>query len=414
MLFGRLSRGLRAPARFAALVAAAVTCGGAVAGCAQDPNYGLGGAGGSIGAGGGGAVWTGGPVVPVGPAMTGLHVVGNRITNSDGATVLLHGVNRSGTEYQCAKAAGFFDGPATLASIWAMAQWTINAVRIPLNEACWLGINGVVAGFGGDNYKQAIVDYVGLLHQFHIVPVLDLHWVGPGTSPADRLQPMPDADHAPAFWADVAMTFAADDGVIFELFNEPFPDRNRDSEIAWTCWRDGCTANQAVPSGQAAVTYQAAGMQALVTAVRATGSKNLLLVGGLQYSNALSQWSAFAPIDPMANTAVAWHVYNFNLCANATCWDGVPAALAMTVPVVVTEFGDNSCSTGIVEPFLQWNDAHGVGYLAWTWNTWGLCVPPTPPAKQGGRPWALIGDFATGYPNSGYAQAYHDHLMALP
>ncbi len=354
-----------------------------------------------------------GPVIPVGPPMKGLHVVGNHIENSDGLTVRLHGANRSGSEYQCAHNAGIFDGPATLASIQVMASWKINAVRIPLNETCWLGINGLSADFSGDNYKQAIVAFVNLFHRYNIVPILDLHWAAPGTTVADRLQPMPDADHAAAFWTDVATTFAADDGVVFELFNEPFPDRNRDSAAGWLCWRDGCNANQSVPSGQPAKMYQAAGMQALVDAIRATGSKHLLLLGGLQYSNALSQWMAYAPVDAEANLGAAWHVYNFNGCGNAGCWDGVPATLAATVPIVMTEFGENSCTSTFIGSLLQWGEAHGVGYLAWTWNAWGTCVPPTPPATQGGRPWALIGDFATGTPNGGYGQGYHDHLAGL-
>lgn len=387
------------------IVFLALTCAGVAFGCAQDPNGG----------------YTpdipsdvpDGPVVPVGPPMKGLHVVGNHIENSDGLTVVLRGVNRSGSEYQCARNAGIFDGPATLASIRVMASWKINAVRIPLNESCWLGINGVAGNYAGEAYKREIVAFVNLFHQYNIVPILDLHWVGPGTSVADRLQPMPDADHAAAFWTDVATTFAADDGVVFELFNEPFPDRNRDSAAGWLCLRDGCMANQSVPSGQPAMTYQAIGMQALVDAVRATGSKHLLLVGGLQYSNALSQWLAHAPIDSGANLAVAWHVYNFNACNSAGCWDNVPATLAATVPIVMTEFGENSCGGAFIDSLLAWSDAHGIGYLAWTWNTWGACVPPTPPAAQGGRPWALIGDFTTGAPNSGYARAYRDHLVGL-
>lgn len=378
------------------------------AGCADAPDYGtmtppVGGMGGS-------APVDDSPVTPVGPPMMGLRVEGNHLVNGDGLTVTLRGANRSGTEYQCVHGSGIFDGPATLASITAMTTWKVNAIRIPLNEGCWLGINGVQARYSGDPYKQAIVAYVKLLHRFHIVPILDLHWVGPGTAPADRQQPMPDADHSPAFWADVATTFADDDGIIFDLFNEPFPDRNRDSVAGWQCWRDGCAANQAVPSGQAATTYQAAGMQSLIDAIRATSSKHVLLVAGLQYSNALSQWSAYAPMDPAANLIASWHVYNFNGCNKPECWDGAPATLAATVPVLMSELGENDCGGGFIEPLMQWGDAHGVGYLAWTWNTGGACTPPTPPATQGGRPWALIGDYASGTPNGGYAQAFHDHL----
>jgi hypothetical protein len=383
-------------------------------GCAQDPTYGSSlppGSDGTSGAGGDGLSGVpDAPVVPVGPVMQGLHVVGNHIENSDGLTVKLRGVNRAGSEYQCTSKAGIFDGPATLASIRVMAEWKINAVRIPLNETCWLGINGLGAAYSGDAYRKAIVAFVNLFHQYHIVPILDLHWAAPGTAVADRLQPMPDADHAAAFWTDVATTFIDDDGVIFELFNEPFPDHNHDSVAGWSCWRDGCTANLSVPSGQPATTYQAIGMQALVDAIRATGSRNLVLAGALQYSNTLSQWLTYAPVDPAANLGAAWHVYNFNACNNAGCWDSVIAGVAAAVPIVTTELGEASCGGTFIGSLLTWADAHGLGYLAWTWNAWGACVAPVPPATMGGRPWALIRDFASGTPNSGYALTYHDHL----
>ena len=66
-----------------------------------------------------------------------LHVAGNRLVNSRGRPVVLHGVNRSGTEFLCVQGHGIFDGPTDQASISAMKAWGINAVRIPLNEGCW-------------------------------------------------------------------------------------------------------------------------------------------------------------------------------------------------------------------------------------------------------------------------------------
>jgi hypothetical protein len=359
----------------------------------------------------------GDPVTPVGPEMLGLHVVGNHIENAAGSTVVLRGVNRSGTEYQCVHNVGIFDGLATVASVGAIASWKVNAVRIPLNEACWLAINGATARYSGEVYKQAIVGYVGILHRYHIVPILDLHWVGPGTSAADRQQPMPDADHAAAFWTDVATTFAGDDGVVYEPYNEPFPDSNRDSTAAWQCWRDGCMARQAVPTGAAAMMYQATGLQALVDAIRGTGATNLILLGGVQYSNALSQWLTYKPTDPMGNVAPALHAYNFNACT-AACWDSVLAGVVASVPLVATEFGENDCMGGSFElPLLSWLDAHGAGYLAWSWNAYGTCQPavaatPTTAAVRG-QPWSLVTDYANGIPNGGYAQTYHDHLQGL-
>src|SRR5438105_55651 len=75
--------------------------------------------------------------------ITGLHVSGNKILNSAGAPVHIVGVNRSGSEYACIQGWGFFDGPSDAASVAAIAGWHTNAVRLGLNEDCWLNINGV-------------------------------------------------------------------------------------------------------------------------------------------------------------------------------------------------------------------------------------------------------------------------------
>ncbi len=381
-------------------------------------------------------------IVPVGPPMTGLHAVGNRIKNADGLDVVLHGVNRSGTEYRCVQAGGIFDGPSDLASIAAMAAWKINAVRVPLNEACWLGINGVPAVFAGDNYKQAIIGYVQNLRAFNIVPILELHWVGPGTLAADRQRPMPDADHTPAFWRDVASTFKADDGIILEPYNEPFPGDpadltkpNRDTDGAWQCWRDGCQCQ-----GWGEAPYQAAGMQALVDAKRETGARNLILLGGVQYSNALSQWLTYKPSDPLDNLGAAWHVYSYNMCIDPTCWEAAPAAVAAEVPLVSTELGQRDCCGSFLilecqnQPatgLMPWLDARQLGYLGWSWNAFGQCSPWVSNLDQG-QPYSLIADYE-GTPNSGgcasapdqaavdangcvqqpLGQAFHDHLAKL-
>jgi endoglucanase len=385
-----------APARamLTALLGAAV----ALAGCAKDPDYSTKNEG------------TEPPPDPGPPDWPrGLHVVGNHIEDGAGNTIVLHGVNRSGTEYMCVQgAANIFDGPVSDETVQAIRTWpNINSVRIPLNESCWLGINGAGEDVSGEFYKTAIKNYVLRLHKYDLIPILELHWVGPGATLANRLQPMPDADHAPAFWADVAQTFLDDDGVILEPYNEPFPDRNRDSDAAWSCWRDGCMANQSVPQGATATTYQAAGMQAMVDAIRGTGSTHVILLGGVQYSNALTQWLAHKPTDPLGQLGAAWHLYNFNACISPACWDAAPAAVAAEVPVVATEIGQDDCMGGFITPLMQWLDAHGDGYLAWSWNAYGDCAP-----GRTGRTWSLITNYLTGSPNGGYAQAFYDHVAA--
>src|SRR6202000_3081270 len=100
--------------------------------------------------------------------------------------------------------------------------WTASAVRLPLNEDCWLDTN-LPGGdpYGGAAYQQEIKSYVADLNAHGLYAILDLHWTAPGSQPALEQQPMPDLDHSPTFWAQVAGTFKSDPGVVFDVFNEP-------------------------------------------------------------------------------------------------------------------------------------------------------------------------------------------------
>jgi endoglucanase len=98
--------------------------------------------------------------------------------------------------------------------VHAIAAWHTNIVRVPLNEDCWLGINGAAPAYSGANYQAAIVNYVNLLHANGLYAILDLHWSAPGAQQATGLQAMVDADHGLAFWSSMATTFKNDLAVL--------------------------------------------------------------------------------------------------------------------------------------------------------------------------------------------------------
>src|SRR5450432_1197032 len=88
-----------------------------------------------------------------------------------------HGVDRMGGEYSCLSSSNTFDGPADQASVSAMLSWKINIVRVPMNEDCWLGINGEPAsGLSASQYRQNIINYVNLLTGNGMHVILDLQW----------------------------------------------------------------------------------------------------------------------------------------------------------------------------------------------------------------------------------------------
>jgi endoglucanase len=321
-------------------------------------------------------------------------VQGNRLVSAIGQTVTLRGVNRMGTEYACVQGWGMSDGPRDAVSIRAMKAWAVNAVRLSLNEDCWLGINGVPPEYAGANYQRMIKDYVSVINLQGLYAILELHWNAPGTTLSTDQQPMPDLDHTPTFWSQVASAFKGNDAVILDLFNEPWPDDQRDSPAAWTCWRDGGTCP--------GVPFQTAGMQTLVDAVRATGATNVITLAGVSHSNALSGWLANKPADPLNNLAASWHVYNFNTCNTIGCFESTVAPVAAQVPVIASEIGMNTCDATFLNALMGWLDAHQMSYLAWTWNIWG------PDCSSFG----LIADYS-GTPTP-YGQIYKDHLAQLP
>jgi endoglucanase len=307
---------------------------------------------------------TGAPVpsptpVDVAEPRTGLRVDGPDIVDENGDVVRLRGVNRSGTEYACIQELGFHatDFPSDENTVQAIGSWGANAVRVPLNEHCWLDRNGAPAEYSGHHYQEEIDNWVSLLTDAGLYVILELHWTGAGSTQALGQQPMPNRDHSVDFWRRVAERFANHPQVIYDLFNEPYPDNNQDTAEAWRCLRDG---------GQCAgLDYDAAGMQELLDAIREAGADNLVLVGGVQHSNSLTQWLEYQPTDPVQNVAAKWHTYDFNWHVTAASWEETVRPVASLVPLIATEVGG---PPDYVDEVVSWLEGINASYLFWSWN----------------------------------------------
>jgi endoglucanase len=302
-----------------------------------------------------------------------VRVSGNELVSASGRRVVLRGVDRSGTEYECVQGHGIFDGPSDKASISVMRSRGINAVRVPLNEACWNGQSYVNPAYAGVRYRAAIQAYVRLLNASGMVAILDLHWTDGAytgnssacsSAEATCQKPMPDAAQAVPFWTSVAGAFKGNDAVIFDLFNEPYPEQadGGNQTQGWQCWLHG-------GSDCAGIGYRVAGMQTLVNAVRSTGAGNVIMLGGLAWANDLTGWLSHEPADPDHNLAASWHSYNFNACSSKSCWTAQIAPVIAKVPVIAGEIGENDCADTYIDPLTRWLNANSTSYLAWTWNT---------------------------------------------
>jgi uncharacterized protein (TIGR03437 family) len=369
------------------------------------------------------------------PGTMSISISGNRFIDASGNIVQLRGVNLSGMEFTAIQGwdpsdptGGNFGQPNN--PNWsAIANWKANVVRIPLNEASWLGLtctdtDGLVHNADpGSNYQAVVTRMIQQANVAGMYVILDLHWAAPGTSCPMLQTQMADADHSLDFWTSVAQNYKTNPAVMFELFNEPFMNVDfKGDQWSYIMFGTGGSfsgypASSTKGNQQNIIaSWNIASYQAMITAVRSTGATNPVLIGGLSYTADLSGWLAHAPIDPLNQLAATWHPYptygaTFGTQAYSQpgfapeIFNEVLGIFAAGIPVIATETGDQD-STGtvgapLVTTITQFADQNGMSLLGWTWDVW------TQPS------FVLIKD-ANGTPTDGYGQFFKAWMVNHP
>lgn len=338
-------------------------------------------------------------------------VSGNQILDTrTGQVWVPHGVNWPSFEYACQQGWGYNQGGATDAAANAMVTWGINAVRLPLNEQCWLGTDSNPhGGLTVAGYRAAIRAWVDILNAHGIVVILDLHWSAPPGQQANGQRAM-TGTRSVLFWHSVAATYRNVPAVIFDAFNEPY-SRSGGFQLSWNCWKNGgCQApienDEAGSVGGS--TFTVVGMQSLVTTIRKAGAKQPIMLAGRDYANDLTGWLANKPTDSQANLIASWHNYPGQRCQSLDCWNSEIAPVAAVVPIITSEFGQTDPAVDTMTPFMNWADTHKMGYLPWAW--WVVDASESPSAAL----YALITDSATFAPKVPEGTTYFTHLQSLP
>jgi endoglucanase len=378
-----------------------------------------------------------------------ISVSGNNLVDAQGNTVQLRGVNVSGLEsvavFGWSPSNPWGGSTGTPTPDWdTIKSWGSNVVRLPLNEASWLGLTCVdVGGIGqtvtngvktqnkpgttvkadpGSNYQATVINSVAGAAAAGLYVILDLHLAAPGNDCPTMQNAMADADHSIAFWTSVATTFKSSPSVIFELFNEPFLDMTPtlvDTTPLLDLLNGGGTLNAyaaQTPTNpwytMVKYTWKTAGMQQMLNAVRATGATNVVLTSALSYAGATFDWLESKPTDPARQLGAVWHAYPESEyprqvnCVNLPGCSAVVMGAAVAIkaagyPVVITEYGDTI--GGSTAPFasvlLPFADANGISYLGWAWDTW-----------QGQTANDLITD-AAGDPTQGFGTYVKAHYL---
>lgn len=220
-----------------------------------------------------------------------------------------------------------------------------TAVRIPVHPAHWTADDDYLW-----RYLDPLVRWAG---QAGLYAIIDWHSIGnpvTGTAPHDAdLYAHTDAPNHD-FWTQVAAYFSGAPHVLLEVFNEP-------QGITGDQWRRAATD--------------------LVATVRAQGADQPVVVGGTDYGRDLS-WVLDAPV-PDDAVVYASHVYPSHAPAGWDTWFGT---VAEQHPVLMTEWGFvdddvtvgsehaylRGTAAGYGDPFLEYLDARGIGWVACWWH----------------------------------------------
>jgi len=272
---------------------------------------------------------------------------GPRIVDTEGQSLLLRGVNRSGLEYSpcCIPE----DEMAAITG-----DWCCNIVRVPFNQ------DWVLNGFG----EAGAEDYLGLLDaavecaaRGGAYALLDLQWLDaerPFGANRQFVPPLPNPDSV-RVWTTLARRYGANPAVMFDLLNEPHdrmlddpyplyrpdggqyhPEHRRVSMSEWQPWAE-----------------------LLIDTIREDAPDTLLFVSGTNWAYDLRGF----PLD-RPNLVYSTHVYP----NKGDDWFGAFGFLAGYVPVFAGEFGGGDGDLAWGRRLLDYFDELEIGWTAWSFS----------------------------------------------
>lgn len=325
-------------------------------------------------------------------ALAPYKISGNTILGKDGRPYQFYGIGRDSLEYSCTG-----DGHFSKQELAYMGSgrntatatyWRANTVRLPLSEGFWLHGQPKIQ-CTAKQYQALVHQVVNTLTSLKFNVILDLQWVDAGGQSLNGGGPwaMPDKDSL-TFWHDVASRYRYFSNVLFELYNEPHPGTG-------SCWVSGCKITDRVYSSDCGcwktLTYQAVGMQALVNAVSSTGSRNLMLVAGMDWGYSFTQF----PTYPVTGKTVVYDTHPYPYYNKfSTNWDAQFGFMAEKYPIISDESGQYDCTSSYLSGLYDYFDAHNIGWVAWAWTMNGnACGYPRLIQDYRGTPTQSMGQF---------------------
>jgi hypothetical protein len=202
-----------------------------------------------------------------------------------------------------------------------------------------------------------------------------------------------ETQHAPlpttvtqADWDTLNAQFGTDQGVVYELYNEPA--LTEPTAANWDLWLNG--GAYSTPNNQS---WASIGMQTLITRLRGEGSQNVFILDGLDLAKTL-EGVPTTVTDPLNLLVYAVHPYPDG-SADESSWDLDFGNASQTLPVWADEWSagtdqsiglgngmgnapGNLCNYQVAVDFLNYIRAHGIALGAGAFDVPGFMVQVVP------------------------------------
>jgi endoglucanase len=291
-----------------------------------------------------------------------LNVQRSKLVNSRGESVRLRGVNTAALEWTSDGEGHILDTVKT-----AIKDWRVNVIRLPLAQDRWFG-KAPEQKDEGKAYRELVNKIVDFCAQERRYIILDLHWSDAGEWGKQIGQHVMPDQNSLEFWKSCASIYKNHPAVIFDLYNEPH-------DVSWDIWLNGGQVEEKAFRRNPAKTFQAVGMQALLDAVRATGAKNLVVAGGLDWAYDMSGFLTGKQLaDPTGNGVIfANHAYPFK-GDTVERWIGKMETATKKLPVIVGEFGAETQRGEPLEKDERWvrQVLQALEDHKWSWTAWDM------------------------------------------
>lgn len=250
-----------------------------------------------------------------------LRVVGNKLHDPRGREVWLQGVSVASLEWNP-------QGDGVLRSIQvAVETWKAKVIRLPVLPGYWSGEKGNDPAA----YRAKIEAAVNMAANRGAYILIDNHTY--------RAVKERDA----VFWTELASRYKNHPAVLFDILNEPH-------NISWEIWRNGGyvgSDGRGVDESEFLTDeekkmnqgFHSPGMQKMVEVIRATGARNVLVAGALDWAYDNSGILKGYALEDKTGNGIMYsaHIYTWK-----RDWQGKVLDIAAVHPIFVGEVGANN------------------------------------------------------------------------